>query len=74
MKFTASTKDPMEAKRLAKSLDMALVIWEFWNNGEKRIPQEFKESENDEQIITEVFEVFRQIMEEHNIIIDDLTE
>lgn len=33
MKATFESKDPLEIKRLSKSTDMALFIWELVHNG-----------------------------------------
>jgi len=65
MKATFKSKDPIEIKRLAKSEDMAICLWEIVHNGWR----EFKGTDVDYQ---RVWEKIDEIMAENNINIDDL--
>lgn len=67
MKATFESKDPQEIKRLAKSTDMALFIWELVHNGWR----EFKHSDYDYEPYKDKI---HQLLEEYNIDIDDLIE
>ena len=67
MKVTFETEDPMEAKMLAKAPDMAMFIWELVHNGWR----EFKYTDYDYQ---KAWDKIRELLEEHNINIDDLTQ
>jgi len=66
MKVTFETEDPMEAKMLAKSQDMAMFIWELVHNGWR----EFKHTDYEYE---KAWDKIRELLEEHNINIDDLT-
>ena len=61
------TTDQYEIKRIAKSLDMALFIWELVHNGWR----EFKHTDYDYR---PAWDKIHQLLEEHNINIDDLIE
>jgi hypothetical protein len=63
--FVIKTTDPMEAKRLAKSNDMASFIWELVHNGWI----EFKETDID---YIPIWSKIDQLLADRNIIIDDL--
>lgn len=67
MKATFETDDPMEIKRLAKSTDMAMFIWELVHNGWR----DFKHTEYDH---TPAWEKIHALLAEHNINIDDIIE
>ncbi len=67
MKSTFTTDDPTEAKRLAKATDMALFIWELVHNGWR----DFKHTDYD---YTKAWDKIHELLEEHNIDIDDLIE
>ena len=67
MKTTFKSKDSQEIKRLAKADDMAMFIWELVHNGWR----EFKHTEYDYE---PAWKKINDLLEEHNIIIDDLTE
>ena len=67
MEATFRTDDPLEIKRLAKSTDMALFIWELVYNAWR----EFKHTDYDYQ---KACDKINSLLEEHNINIDDLIE
>lgn len=67
MKAKFESKDPLEIKRLAKSTDMALFIWELVHNGWR----DFKDTDYDYII---AWAKIHELLEEHNINIDDLVE
>ena len=67
MKAIFESDDPTEIKRLAKSTDMALCLWEIIHNGWR----EFKHTDYDYE---KAWGKIRKIVEEHNIDVDDLTE
>lgn len=63
MKVTFETDDPMEIKRIAKSLDMACFIFELQNNAFRKF-----ESEEADAIFDEISKLLAQF----NIDIEDL--
>jgi len=63
--FTSS--DEQEIKRIAKSKDMALFIWELVHNGWR----EFKYTDYDYE---PAWEKIHELLKEHNINIDDLID
>lgn len=63
MKVTFVSDDPMEIKRMAKSLDMAIALFEIVNNAHRH-----KETLDDYK------EEIHKILEEQNIDIDDLID
>lgn len=66
LKFDLSEPDDaMDHLRCVKSMDLALVIWEFYYN--KRRDLEDKNANVDE-----VFKAFSDLLDEHNVIIDEL--
>lgn len=69
MKYTFETKDPKEAKRLTKALDMAIVLFEFSNNAMR----EFKHK-TEEPTADELMAKFFALMDEHNIWLEDLMD
>jgi len=64
---TISTTDEPEAKRLVKSTDMAMFIWELKHNGWR----EFKHTDYDYQ---KAWNKINEMLDEYNIDIDDLIE
>ena len=66
MKFIVKTKNQQEAKRLAKADDMAAFIWQLVHNGWR----EFKHTDYDYE---PAWDKIRELLDEHNIDIDDLT-
>jgi len=67
MKTTIETEDDYEARRMLKSLDMALCLWEIVHNTWRQ----FKNSDIDYQPI---FEAITEELDKHNINLDDLIE
>lgn len=67
MKVTFESDDPIEIKRLAKSEDMALCLWEIVHNGWR----DFKHSDYNYE---KAWDKIRNILEEYNININDLVE
>jgi hypothetical protein len=65
MKVTFESDDEMEIKRLAKSSDMAMFIWELVNNGWR----EFKHTDYEYE---KSWNKINQLLSQYNINIDDL--
>jgi hypothetical protein len=63
--------DQMAHLRCVKSLDMALVIWEFIRNSRKKL--EDREFKDGYEAIEATYEEFYNLLEEHDINIDKLT-
>ena len=67
MEVIFKSSDPSEIKRLSKSEDMALFIWELVHNGWR----EFKHTDYDyEKAWAKIYD----LLEEYNVDIDDLIE
>ncbi len=67
MKATFESDEQTEIKRIAKSKDMALCLWEIVHNGWR----EFKHTDYDYE---KAWSKISDIISEHNIDIDDLIE
>ena len=67
MKATFESDDQIEIKRLSKSTDMAICLWEIVNNGWR----EFKHTDYDYE---KAWDKIKDIIAEHNIDVDDLIE
>lgn len=67
MKATFESKDSKEIKRLSKSDDMAIFIFELVYNGWR----DFKHTDYDYQ---KAWDKINSLLEEHNIDIDDLID
>ena len=67
MKVTFESDDQTEIKRLVKSTDMALCLWEIVHNGWR----EFKHSDYDYE---KSWNKIRDIISQYDIDIDDLIE
>lgn len=65
MEATFKSKDDMEIKRLAKSTDMALFIWELVNNGWR----EFKHTDYEYE---KAWDKIHKLLDDYNINIEDL--
>ena len=65
MVATFRSDEPTEIKRLAKSTDMALCLWEIVHNGWR----DFKHTNYDYQ---KAWDKIHDILSEHNIDVDDL--
>jgi hypothetical protein len=65
--------DVMAHKRAVKSLDMALALWEITHNTKKSLEWSMEGKEMDKYDTLEmVYEKIYEILDEHNIKIDDL--
>lgn len=62
-----TTDDLMEAKRITKSLDMAIALWEIKHN----LWRKFEESDIDYDL---VFEAIGDIFEDNGIDVDELVD
>jgi hypothetical protein len=72
LKFNMNDSDDRMAHlRCVKSLDMALVIWEFLRNSRKKL--EDREFKDGYEAIEVTYEEFYNLLEEHGINIDKLT-
>ena len=65
MKVTFKSDDPMEIKRLSKSTDMAMFIWELVHNGWR----DFRDTDYDYE---PAWEKIRELLDDHDINIDEL--
>jgi len=79
LKFNLDDPDDEQAHmRCIKSTDMALVIWEFAYNSHKNTERKLEDDiEKGKEIdpfdvLDMVFEEFNNLMEEHNVNIDEL--
>jgi hypothetical protein len=67
--------DRLEHLRAIKAMDMALVIWGFVYNSKKGLEYQIEEySYNAYQVLDKMLEIFRDSLDEHGIIIDDLVK
>ena len=67
------TDDAMAHMRAIKSLDMALVLWELLNNSKRTLERTMHEKEIDKyEALDMVYERIYELMDEHNIKLDDL--
>jgi hypothetical protein len=69
-KFLMITSDGLEAKRMTKSLDMALCLWDLQHNS-WRI---YKHREPDTDFVTAYRELISDNLSNYGINIDDLVE
>ena len=67
MKATFESKEPQEIKRLTKSTDMALFIWQLVHNGWR----DFKHTDYDYE---KAWNKIHELLDEYNIDIDDLID
>lgn len=67
MKVIIESDDPMEIKRLIKSKDMALCLWDIIHNSWR----EFKHTDYDYKLY---LEKIGDLMDEHDINIDELID
>ena len=67
------TDDAMAHMRAIKSLDMALALWELLNNSKRTLERAMQEKEMDKyEALDMVYERIYELMDEHNIKLDDL--
>ena len=65
--------DAMAHMRAVKSLDMALALWELLNNSKRTLERAMHEKEMDKyEALDMVYERIYEILDEHNIKMDDL--
>ena len=65
--------DAMAHMRAVKSLDMALALWDITHNTKKSIEWSLEGKELDKyEVLDIVYEKIYEILEEHNIKMDDL--
>ena len=70
-----NNEDSMAFSRAHKSLDMAIVIFELTSNLKKRISYELEHRElKDWEAVHLVFERIHELINEHGINIDELTQ
>ena len=66
--------DQMAHLRCIKSLDLALVCWEFVRNSRKKLEnKEYSKDSDAFDGIEATFTEFFRLLEEHNINVDELT-
>lgn len=67
--------DDMALKRCHKAIDMAMVIWDFTYNTKKSIFYEIEAKKMSNHKVVELcFNRFFELIEKHNIVIDELIE
>ena len=65
--------DTMAHMRAVKSLDMALALWDITHNTKKGLEWSMEGKELDKyEVLDIVYEKIYEILEEHNIKMDDL--
>lgn len=65
--------DRVDHLKAIKANDMALVIWDFVYNSKKGMEFQIQEYNYDAcQVLDKMLEIFRDSLDEHGIIIDDL--
>ena len=65
--------DAMAHMRAVKSLDMALALWDITHNTKKGLEWSMEGKELDKyEVLDLVYEKIYEILEEHNIKMDDL--
>ena len=65
--------DTMAHMRAVKSLDMALALWDITHNTKKSLEWSMEGKELDKyEVLDIVYEKIYEILEEHNIKMDDL--
>lgn len=78
LKFNLSdSSDAMEFKRVNKSLDLSLALWEIMYNTRKKIISELEKDDNQSDkydAIEMVYEKLWEILKERNIDLDEIIE
>jgi hypothetical protein len=65
--------DSMAHMRAVKSLDMALALWELLNNSKRTLERKMHDTEMDKyEALDMVYERIYELMDEHNLKLDDL--
>lgn len=69
--------DAIEYKRVNKSLDLALALWEMMYNTKKKVIAELEKEDNTEDkydAVDRVYEKLWEVLNEHSINLDDIVE
>jgi len=72
--------DVMDHKRCVKALDMALVLWEFYHNSKKSLEYQVDDKIKKDNTfdpydtIDLIYEHFAELLDEHDVNIDNLVE
>jgi hypothetical protein len=74
MKYTFKTKDDTEAERIMKASGMASVLWEMMYNARRSVEYKIEEMDDPSAFdaIDLVFDHFRDLCDENDIVIDNL--
>lgn len=76
-KITFDMSDPNDRKaylRCFKSLDMALVIWQFTHNTKREFENNTMSSEDFYAGVEQTFEKFNKLLEEYRLDVDELVD
>lgn len=74
MKYKFETKDKMEALRLSKSFDMALVFFEIGNLRRAYLKYDDKLNDGEYRVAEAIFDDIQKLINKHGIIVDELIE
>jgi len=74
VKYKFETKDKMEALRLSKSFDMALVFFEIGNLRRAYLKYDDKLNDGEYRVAEAIFDDIQGLLNEHSIIVDELIE
>lgn len=65
--------DKMAHLRAIKSLDLSLAVWELIHNTKKQLEWKIENGNVDKyEVLEMVFEKIHEVIDDHNIIIDEL--
>ncbi len=64
--------DILAHKRAVKATDMAIALFQFAHNTKKGFEWKLDKYESKEDLLDAVYEQFWDIMEEHNVRLDDI--
>jgi hypothetical protein len=64
--------DILAHKRAVKATDMAIALFQFGHNTKKGFEWKLDKYETKEDLLDAVYEQFWEILEEHNIKLDDI--
>jgi len=74
VKYKFETKDKMEALRLSKSFDMALVFFEIGNLRRAYLKYDDKLNDGEYRVAEAIFDDIQKLINKHGIIVDELIE
>ena len=78
LKFNLSdSDDAMEFKRVNKSLDLSLALWEIMYNTRKKIISELEKDDNNDDkydSVERVYDKLWEIVKERNIDLDEIVQ